>query len=298
MSFTNSKHHSKVPNMCGLVPYAYNRSRYENQPMDEEGLLHDPRVCRVQVIIQVKGCSHDTRRQTTRPFVPVAQHCQLLRHPLPHPCTPLFIYFLPRLHMLVTYRNEAWNEAIDGNIRINGIGVFPPPFLPLVLTCFSPHRRPGLCPLPNAPSTLSHLKKPGRVQGSTYWSTSLCFLTSLSRMGKLFGLVSIFHQFGALFVFFIFVLAFMFVPSFILVFFFIYFNFWFSIFCFRSRFHHLPLRWCRCAPLRPFHTHTYPSCSSHLIFSRSLCHRHECYRAFQAPVHMGLQLCSVVAIFV
>jgi len=97
---------------------------------------------------------------------------------------------------------------------------------------------------------------------------------SLSRMGELFGLVSVFHQFGALFLFFLSfhnsILSFTFVLSFSVSVF--YFVFRFSIFGFRSRFHHLPLRWCRCAPLRPFHTHTHPSCSSHLIFSLTLCH--------------------------
>ena len=55
LSFTDSKHHSEVPNTCGLVPYAYYLSSDENEPMDEEDLLHDPRICCVQVVVQVRG---------------------------------------------------------------------------------------------------------------------------------------------------------------------------------------------------------------------------------------------------
>ena len=55
LSFTDSKHHSEVQNTCGLVPYAYYLSDDGNEPLDEEDLQHDPRVCCVQVVVQVRS---------------------------------------------------------------------------------------------------------------------------------------------------------------------------------------------------------------------------------------------------
>ena len=54
LSFTDSKHPSEVSNTCGMMPYAYYLSADQNKP-NEEGLQHDPRVCCVQVVVQVRG---------------------------------------------------------------------------------------------------------------------------------------------------------------------------------------------------------------------------------------------------
>jgi len=123
MSFTDSKHHSKVPNMRGLVPYAYDPSGDENQPMDEEDLLHDPRAyAAFKSSSKAKGAAiipGGKRHSHSFPWRGIANFSVIVFLILALLC--LFIFY----PVFTFYRNEALNKAIDGNIRINGTGVFP-----------------------------------------------------------------------------------------------------------------------------------------------------------------------------
>jgi len=52
-----------VPSVCSPIPYAYDPSGDENEPMDEEDLLHDPRAYaayKAGGFGQVKGWFNDT----------------------------------------------------------------------------------------------------------------------------------------------------------------------------------------------------------------------------------------------
>jgi len=132
VSFNDSKHHSKVPNMRGLVPYAYDPSGDENQPMDEEDLLHDPRAYEA-----FKLSSKSKSKGAAAMVVPGGKrHGHLLpwRGIVNFSVIVLlilallwFVYLLHRVHLL---QDEARNKAIDGNIRINGTGAFHLPSSP------------------------------------------------------------------------------------------------------------------------------------------------------------------------
>jgi len=50
-----------VPSVHGLILHAYDLSEDENEPMDDEDLLHDPQACMaciVQGLAKSKGSSH------------------------------------------------------------------------------------------------------------------------------------------------------------------------------------------------------------------------------------------------
>ncbi|GLB40793.1 putative glycoside hydrolase family 16 protein [Lyophyllum shimeji] len=89
----------------GLVPYEYDPAVDEMEPPDEEDFLHDPNV---------KGV-----RKTNFPWRGILNVAVLLGLILALLC--LFVFY----PVLTFYRNEARNQKIDGNIRINATGQAP-----------------------------------------------------------------------------------------------------------------------------------------------------------------------------
>ena len=100
----------------GLVPYAYDPAIDDQDPPDEEDMLHDP---------DGKGAKQNSTFLPWRGFLNVGVLLVLILGLL---C--LFIFY----PVLTFIRNNARNLAIDGNIRINATGqapklyVPPPPF--------------------------------------------------------------------------------------------------------------------------------------------------------------------------
>jgi beta-glucan synthesis-associated protein KRE6 len=91
----------------GLVPYAYDPAIDDQDPPDEEDMLHDP---------DGKGAKQNSTFLPWRGFLNVGVLLVLILGLL---C--LFIFY----PVLTFIRNNARNLAIDGNIRINATGQAP-----------------------------------------------------------------------------------------------------------------------------------------------------------------------------
>jgi hypothetical protein len=113
-----------VSSIRGLIPYAYDPSGDENEPMDEEDLLHDPRAYaayKAEGTAQSKGGSTippGKRHSHSFPWRGIANVTVLVTLILALLC--LFIFY----PVMTFYRDEKRNNAIDGNIRVNGTGAY------------------------------------------------------------------------------------------------------------------------------------------------------------------------------
>jgi beta-glucan synthesis-associated protein KRE6 len=99
----------------GLVPYAYDPAIDDQDPPDEEDMLHDP---------DGKGAKQNSTFLPWRGFLNVGVLLVLILGLL---C--LFIFY----PVLTFIRNNARNLAIDGNIRINATGQAPKLYVPPLL---------------------------------------------------------------------------------------------------------------------------------------------------------------------
>ena len=113
-----------IPSVRGLVPYAYDPSGDENEPMDEEDLLHDPRAYaayKAGGLPKSKGGSTippGKRHSHSFPWRGIANVSVLVSLILGLLC--LFIFY----PVMTFYRDEARNNAIQGNVRVNATGVY------------------------------------------------------------------------------------------------------------------------------------------------------------------------------
>jgi len=112
-----------IPSVRGLIPYAYDPSGDENEPMDEEDLLHDPRAYaayKAEGLPKSKGGSTippGKRHSHSFPWRGIANVSVLVSLILGLLC--LFIFY----PVMTFYRDEARNNAIQGNVRVNGTGM-------------------------------------------------------------------------------------------------------------------------------------------------------------------------------
>ena len=112
-----------VSSIRGLIPYAYDPSGDENEPMDEEDLLHDPRAYAEHKAAssgKSKGGSTipaGKRHGHSFPWRGIANVSVLTGLILALLC--LFIFY----PVLTFYRDEKRNNAIQGNVRVNATGV-------------------------------------------------------------------------------------------------------------------------------------------------------------------------------
>ena len=154
VSFADSKYHgAAVPSVRGLVPYAYDPSGDENEPMDEEDLLHDPSAYaeyKAGGSSKSKGGAASTippgkRHSRSFPWRGIANVSVLVALILGLLC--LFIFY----PVMSFYRDEARNNAIQGNVRVNGTGMLSFfPFSSRLELMLNDCYRSGPCSLSNA----------------------------------------------------------------------------------------------------------------------------------------------------
>ncbi|KAG2004925.1 beta-glucan synthesis-associated protein KRE6 [Coprinopsis cinerea AmutBmut pab1-1] len=121
---SDSKYPSGVTTPRGLVPYVYDPTTDENDPPDDEDLLHDPDS-------KEFFTKHGKREFPWRGVLNVTVLCTLILGLL---C--LFVFY----PVLSAYRNSERDKKIEGNLRINGTGQSPVLFqMPELIDPDTPH---------------------------------------------------------------------------------------------------------------------------------------------------------------